>query len=807
MTSSRKGTMSNLKRIKNHIDTAHHRVNYEANSKKFLEWANSIPTQKNFLSRIISAIDKEFSLKYVGVVYIFSLILTTLMFFQIQVPYDLELGQVTKSDVLSPLDFQMVDEVTTEDKRTKAENASFPFYDLDTTVYDRVSGNIIESFKVLRDFMEDRGLMNFKKIRGPQLKEVMDRKSEFEKELGVSISENHFEWLIERRFSHIIEGILLRNLDLWYSKKIIDSTEKDLLKNISQISVRVVHKSSLGKEVLINTKDLTDLQDVEGFQFLSKKGLTQLKQSDVNHLLTFARTLVSPNLSLNKKETALRRQVARESVLPVKIEIRKNQVLLAKESVVQPFHMAIINHIELLQSEKNRFWFGVILSFVLTVSVFVFVSYLRRINGRVIQVSFKEMFTMMIVTLLVVLMVKVFLFVADEAFVEKFSVWISPSAFLYAAPVAAAPMMVGLLITSAELIWVFSVFFAICMGIMADFNFIFFMMSLVGGVAAARGVFICRKRNDIYWAGVRTGVASLIIVSLMMTMMSLDQGWNLKEIVSSSVAAFIGGILSSFLTQTTIPLMESWFNLTTDVKLLELSNLNHPLLKEMIVKAPGTYHHSILVGSMVEAAAEEIGANPLLGKVMSYYHDIGKTIHPEYYIENQKQGINPHDHISPFMSKTLLIAHVKDGVELGMKHKLGKPIIDGIIQHHGTTVISYFYNKALDLEQKTKENKQLEDEFRYPGPKPQFREAALCMLADSIEAAARSLDEPTPTRLKSIVHMVIQRKFTDRQLDECGLSLTDLSKVENAFVKILIGIYHQRIDYPRSSQLPAGQKS
>jgi hypothetical protein len=234
------------------------------------------------------------------------------------------------------------------------------------------------------------------------------------------------------------------------------------------------------------------------------------------------------------------------------------------------------------------------------------------------------------------------------------------------------------------------------------------------------------------------------------------------------------------------------------VKLLELSNLNHPLLKDMIVKAPGTYHHSMLVGSMVEAAAEEIGANPLLAKVMSYYHDIGKMEHANYFIENQKPGQNPHDHISPYMSKTLLVAHVKDGVEMGMAHKLGKPIIDGIIQHHGTTLISYFYNKAMDL--KTEDDCEVsEEEFRYPGPKPQFREAALCMLADSIEAASRSLDEPTPVRLQNIVRNIVQRKFMEGQLDECSLTLKDLSKVEQAFTRILLGIYHQRIDYPRSA--------
>jgi putative nucleotidyltransferase with HDIG domain len=216
------------------------------------------------------------------------------------------------------------------------------------------------------------------------------------------------------------------------------------------------------------------------------------------------------------------------------------------------------------------------------------------------------------------------------------------------------------------------------------------------------------------------------------------------------------------------------------------------------VKAPGTYHHSLLVGTMAEAAAEQIGANSLFAKVAAYYHDIGKMNHASYFIENQKPGHNPHDHLSPHMSKTVLIAHVKDGVEMALEHKLGRPIIDVILQHHGTTVISFFLNKAKEM---VDEDMQEIDEegFRYPGPKPQFREAALCMLADSIEAAARSLDEPTPMRLQNIVKNIINRKFMDGQLEECNLTLRDLSTIEESFIRTLLSIYHQRIDYPKNA--------
>jgi putative nucleotidyltransferase with HDIG domain len=272
------------------------------------------------------------------------------------------------------------------------------------------------------------------------------------------------------------------------------------------------------------------------------------------------------------------------------------------------------------------------------------------------------------------------------------------------------------------------------------------------------------------------------------------------------IAGFVGGLLGSILTMAFIPVVESVFNYTTDIKLLELANLSHPVMQEMVVKAPGTYHHSLVVGSMCEAAAKEIGANALLAKVMAYYHDIGKMEHAQYFIENQRPNYNPHDHVSPYMSKTILVAHVKDGAEMAMHHKLGQPIVDGILQHHGTTLIPYFFNRAME-EAAAQGDTVDESDFRYPGPKPQFKEAGIVMLADSIEAAARSLDEPTTTRLQSIVKTIIQNKFTDGQLEDCNLTLRDLSFIEKSFNKILLGIYHHRIDYPGAATVTPSRRA
>ena len=383
----------------------------------------------------------------------------------------------------------------------------------------------------------------------------------------------------------------------------------------------------------------------------------------------------------------------------------------------------------------------------------------------------------------------------DAAFVDKYGDLIPTTFFLYAAPIAAGPMLVGLLITSGEVVWLFTSFMAIALAVMVEMNFTFLLIAIVGGIAAARGVYACKKRNDIYLAGVRAGAINALVITFMVIMQNLSSGQIASELVWNVPAGFLGGVLSSLVAMMFIPLLESLFNCTTDIKLLELSNLNHPLMKQMMVKAPGTYHHSLAVGTMVEEAAGEIGANPLLAKVMAYYHDIGKMEHAQYFAENQRPGYNPHEHITPYMSKTILIAHVKDGAEMGMQYKLGKPIIDGILQHHGTTLISYFYNKAL-AEQDEEINHVEESDFRYPGPKPQFKEAALVMLGDSIEAAARSMEEPTATRLTHLVKNIIQGKFIDGQLEECNLTLKELSIIEDTFKRTILSIYHQRIDYP-----------
>jgi putative nucleotidyltransferase with HDIG domain len=266
---------------------------------------------------------------------------------------------------------------------------------------------------------------------------------------------------------------------------------------------------------------------------------------------------------------------------------------------------------------------------------------------------------------------------------------------------------------------------------------------------------------------------------------------------------FFGGIGAAIITVGLAPLVEIAFGYTTDISLLELANLDRPLMRRLMIEAPGTYHHAVIVGSMVEAAASEIGANPLLAKVCGYYHDIGKIKKPLYFVENQLDGKNRHDKLAPSMSSLILMAHVKDGVEVAKKNKLVKPIIDTIQQHHGTSLISYFYEKA---KQRKGENAVEIDNFRYPGPRPQTREAALVMLADVVEAASRTLNNPTPSRIQGLVQNLINKVFSDGQLDHCELTLKDLHKIAKSYTKILNGIHHHRIEYAESLTMINGAK-
>ncbi len=306
-----------------------------------------------------------------------------------------------------------------------------------------------------------------------------------------------------------------------------------------------------------------------------------------------------------------------------------------------------------------------------------------------------------------------------------------------------------------------------------------------------------RSRTKLVYVGLATAAIIFPIVIGIHSLMGQPVSYEL--LLDGVWYCGSAGLAGLFMTAL-LPFLEQWFDIQTDISLLELSDANHPLLRQLVQQAPGTYNHSINVASISEAAAEAVGANGLLCRVGAYFHDIGKTLKPEYFIENQGGGENKHDDLEPTMSTIVIVAHVKDGAEMARLHKMPQKIIDMIEQHHGTTVVEYFYNRAVQqCESEEDANAVEKDAFRYPGPKPQTPEAAIMMIADSVESASRALREPAPARIENLVTEITKKKLNDGQLDECSITLQQLHTVQESMIKSLNAMYHGRVKYPEPS--------
>jgi len=382
--------------------------------------------------------------------------------------------------------------------------------------------------------------------------------------------------------------------------------------------------------------------------------------------------------------------------------------------------------------------------------------------------------------------------------ISYYTVW-----SVYYIPVAGIAMLTMLLFNDLHLSFIMALASSVLMGFVLHGDFGMMSTFFMGGLAGAYSVRDSRTRDQLISAGLFVSVIHLICLILLNPDFSLfaDQGFNMNYLYPLAANGFI----SAFLVVATLKIFEHFFHVLTNFSLLEIADSNRPLLKRMALEAPGTWQHSLTVSQLSEAAADAIGANPLLVRAGAYYHDIGKIAKSEYFTENQMLSDNKHDYIEPSMSRLVILNHVKEGIELAKKNKLHPIIIDFIPQHHGTSLIYYFYQKALEA---AEEGEGISEEnFRYPGPKPQTRETAIMLLADSVEGATRALDEPTPPRIEETVKKIVNNKFIDGQLDECSLTLTEIDKISSTFTRILSAMYHARIKYPEKKNGNSIRKS
>jgi len=371
-------------------------------------------------------------------------------------------------------------------------------------------------------------------------------------------------------------------------------------------------------------------------------------------------------------------------------------------------------------------------------------------------------------------------------------------------PVASISMLTMLLFNDMKISFIMAFVCSVIVTIIVGGDFGMMLIFFIGSLIGFSSVREARNRGQLIGAGLF--ISAMGVVCLFFLNPDIRIILQQDFIKNSIYPIIANGFISAFFVAATLSVFEYLFGVLTNFSLLEIADSNHPLLKTMALKAPGTWQHSLSVSQLSESAADAIGVNALLTRAGAYYHDIGKMEKPEYFYENQLMGQNKHDKIEPSMSRLVILNHVKEGIDLARKNKINKIITDFIPQHHGTSLIHYFYQKSLELAEDGKKSVG-EESFRYPGPKPQTKEAAIILLADSVEGATRALDEPNPQKIEEVVRKVINNKFIDGQLDNCNLTLKEIDKISSTFTRILSAMYHGRIKYPEKSNGNSHKKS
>lgn len=708
-------------------------------------------------------------------------------------------GENAPFNMRSQKSFEIVDEEATARLKDSAENAIKSVYDYDPKLHSRMVRKLFKAFeRIKKDFYKEEKISLSKE-------DFLKAKESFEESLGgIKISENIFSQLERTKFNWTmawrINGLL------------------NLLKNRTIISEKIVLEADIDKGIIIRNLDdkkeiyfdefdkILDLQEARKIIFSANpKAYVKQKDGQSHILQELAQALISSNLSFNKEETQQRKNQAINQISPIVIKIKRNEMIIRKADVVQKRHLVILKGIQ-KEFSKQRPLLLIFFTALILFCFFQVLGYFSLASFTRFKPSYKDIVIMGLLLVLALFFTRIYLFIAG-AVIDKFT-WIPTSVFLYFIPAAAVSMLVRFLM-GLDAAFIFAIAQAIVLSLFLEKNFLLAIYFLTGSLIGIHGVAICRALSNIYRAGFKVGLANIVIVLGIILVSSLESGQAYSiltiELFLGTGAAFLAGILSSFLVVTVTPACEYLFDYTTDLKLLELSNLNHPLLREFMIRAPGSYHHSLMVGTLAESGAEAIGANVLLARVGGYYHDIGKMKNPHYYIENQLGGINIHDRQPAHLSRTMIMSHVKDGAKMAEERLLGKPIIDIIEQHLGTTTMVYFYSKAKkEYAERSKKDELLppvnENDFRYPGPKPQTKEAAIVMLSDAVEASTRAFASSNLSRLRIVCEKVANRVFADGQLNESELTLKDLHQIVDSFYHVLVGVYHKRISYPGGIQ-------
>jgi putative nucleotidyltransferase with HDIG domain len=712
------------------------------------------------------------------------------------------------------------DPASTQARKLEAEASVLAVFDLDRNQATEILQSVRDFFSGMRIMLknqeeEERALIqevrSGAKAERAALQQELDlfrQRAEAEKtasvgnfieELSANLDPEELQPLFDDEFSEKTEMTLVEAIKPILGEGIVDNRETLLRERGKGVTVRNIGQPA--EDVILD--EFSDILSVEAARLLVKKNLASVAWSrgklPLRRLLEkMVDDLVRPSMTYNRSETEDRRKRAVENTSAVYYQVSRGEVIVRAGDPVTAEQLLKISELKELSPDVSRTSFILGLFLLVTICVYACFMLLRAVNPQTAS-DVRGLGILVVIVILQVAAMRGVMFLSKA--VTTTYTGLSETTLQLVIPFALGAMVTGTLFPVTVAI-VMAVLLSIFSAAFLEWSHIVFLYSFLGGLVAAFSVIHCRQRSSIIRAGLAVSGANmflaLVILLLEGELFVVNPGPQLLSAAGS-------GILVALFASLAIPMLESAFNVASDMKLMELANLNQPALKEMILKAPGSYHHSVLVGSLAEAAAEEIGANPLLARVAAAYHDIGKINKPEYFIENQESRDNRHEKLSPSMSALILASHVKDGAEVAREHRLPRRVVDIVTQHHGTRIIKFFYNKAKEMEDPTVQTVD-ERDFRYPGPKPQSREAALIMLADAVEAASKVLTEPTPARIRGLIQKIINDIFIDGQLDESNLTLRDLHQIARSFTRTVTGILHHRIDYPESQGSPEDRK-
>lgn len=644
--------------------------------------------------------------------------------------YNLKEGDIAKVDIKAPREVK--DELSTEARVQQAVESVPIQYNKKPEVKTEIINKLNSFFSKVNQIKDSAG---------------EDREKAQKLKSGADISLSDDDYLVLIKLSKdelkLLQDFLVRGItDLYDNNNISDNTQKDNQEDIK--------KAQEGMLLRVNTSKLPKyLRDIA-----TSIGYSQ----------------IIPNFFYDKDKTEELKKEALKKVPPVMI--KKDQTIIKEGEPVTKYQVEILKDLGLLNDNSYFQWY-IYLSLAVLILLVLFLQwgYLYKYYNY-IYTDVNKLIMISILNCLAIVLSRSFTMV---------------SPFLI--PLAFVPMIFSLLVDH-KISLTLSVLNCVLISAAVEFSIEIIILALINAVIGSIILRKMQQRNDILYASLYIAVINLILTFSMGFLLSN----NILDVTKKGIFTGIASIVSGVLAIGFLPFFESTFDIVTTIKLLELSNPNNPLLKRLLMEAPGSYHHSILVGNLAEVAAEEVGGNPLLARVAAYYHDVGKIKRPYFFKENQLGKDNPHSKITPNLSTLIIISHVKDGSEMAREYKLPKIIRDVIEQHHGTSLVKYFYLTMKNSSDRPEDVR--EEDFRYSGPIPETKEAAIIMLADGVEAAVRSINEPTKWKIEEMVNNIIKDRLNEGQLDNCDLTLKDINKIKSAFLKVLTGIYHQRIEYP-----------